>query len=102
MNCLFCQKITHSRFSYPCTENRECVGCSAYFLVDLNGTIIYYYFDYQDYRIYFWPHDINIKFKIMKRARYTAIYENIVHLQHLPNITPSNIDRKLKTILTFL
>jgi hypothetical protein len=109
MNCLFCHQPTSS----PIKEgDQECRLCRAYFMYSPDGQPHTYYFNYKNFRIWFyvdgmWPSSLNMKekfcFYLTKKALDNSDhYKDILYLKQIPNITPQNIEKKLPILLLFM
>lgn len=108
MNCPYCSKEIYRNKSIM----YDCKSCHADFVIAVhNERIIMVNIYYENYRVSFWPNlqvcDIakSPKYKDwfqLKNGEHPLPYETILSFEKtMPNITPSNIASKLKTILTF-
>jgi hypothetical protein len=101
--CKFCPRILNSdkqliiQSRFTNTEIFHCSGCQVTYAVEIKtNKIIAYSLDHPDFFIEFIP---NNSFCIISIKND----ETLLELDHCPeNITPQNLNEKLKTILTFL
>ena len=106
MKCHFCQQQTI--YSGPADSNwdsdisvYECRLCNAYFHVFNVSDIHYYYFVYQDCKVYYFPPNPVKKFVVMKRCGEQATFKTVVEFKDIPQINPANFSAKLPLLLTF-
>lgn len=115
MNCLFCCKkqlelIDMHRSAV--LRYMECSTCETIFVYDKDSSIelVRYFFHYRGYKLNFWPEIIETsRWNARNRPNFKLEFESkkdeitlLLELKYLPNITPHNVERKIKTLLTFL
>jgi hypothetical protein len=106
-NCLFCAQPTtllrNHAYNDIRQEDFECHPCHARFNHD-NEVLVYYYFDYGQFRLTFWPEHPNSPalFTLVNTKGLTTSSKYVLTFTFLPNLTPQNISAKLPVILTFL
>ncbi len=115
MNCLFCQRFLDDPIrDYLCMEGKEtavaaykCYSCAAEFhVIDFTERCFEYSLKHNQYMFYFMLDEgrfelVNSVYHV-SNGGYT-VYNTILKWEFVPkNITPTNIEDKLKTLLTFL
>ncbi len=115
MNCLFCKKYLKNRHNYVVFSSYQqtitsleeypqtilqygCVNCNASFDITESNVITFYKFKYKNYEFNFYVS--NNHFELHERDN-TIVFKILLYLHYLPDITPLNVEQKLKTILTF-
>lgn len=120
MNCLYCQQATtvidSSDYNSIVNEDLKqmvcyCPPCRAQFQVRIKSQLLYsYFFEYKEYRLYFYPLNVNAEFycpfyltkQKEKNIEGDWAYKDVMSLKILPKITPSNVEKKLPTLLVFM
>ena len=104
MNCYFCHQLMSCKVTEKATDTvptwlfYECKKCNAHYEYSCERDVICIYsFEINNLRASFFP--LSPKFYLDKKKNKS--YEELLTLSFIPNITPDNLLRKYKTLVTF-
>ena len=107
MNCPFCGQYLKIHNSWDADEHLTaqqqyiCNNCSANYIMQ-NMQMLVYYFDYKNYRLYFDIPQNSFTLAVTYPASdIPGIFQRIIKLDYLPEITLDNIENKINTLITF-